>query len=206
MEQPKKQSAFQTYKVMVTLAIIFFCGNAFDISLPLLNAQAPGGGSSPPADPAAAQQYVVCQLEMGKFLEVELGKFRDFIRTNFQNKSSTGSLLAPAFARYEELRTTVYDKFHTYVPQQGASQLDESLANSGCARQVENTLALAKREIESRAEQTSTVKHTTALIQKYQQINTQLRTLTSTFSSMKAYLQTFADKLPCYIKKSCNKS
>jgi hypothetical protein len=80
----------------------------------------------------------------------------------------------------------------------------EGLEPGACLKIVDDTLALARRELQMRAVQTSTVKKTTALIQKYQQINDRLGGLNLTFLSMKAYLDTFAAKLPCYIKNSCN--
>jgi hypothetical protein len=197
---------FKTLAVTIAVAAVFLFGSSVD----LLRAQTAPSYTSPSAPaPApgasAAEVSGVCTVEMQKFSDVEIGKFRDFITTNFQNKSSTGSLLEIAVGRYRELRTALYNKYSTFYPHQGALLLTEGLQPGACLKIVEDTLTQARRELQMRAVQTSTVKKTTALIEKYQQINDKLGNLTRTFLSMKAYLDTFASKLPCYINKACNK-
>lgn len=148
----------------------------------------------------------VCQIELRQYFDTAMRDYRNFLETTFQNKSSTSSLLDTAFAHYKEFRTAAMNKYAQYLPQQGAGQLSEGLQPGACLAIVEENLAEARRLLESRARTSSSVKKTTALISKYQEINNQLRTLNQSFITMKAYLDTFAAKLPCYIKKSCNKA
>lgn len=201
----KTKTFFHPLVVTIALAVIFFVTN----SATLIQAQPayPGGSppSAPPEDASGEQLNNLCQVELGEYFKTEMANFRQFLETTFQNKSSTISLLETAFARYGELRTAAMNKYATYFPQQGALLLTEGLQPGACMAIVEKNLKDAQRLLESRARSTSAVKKTTALISKYQEINNQLRTLNQSFITMKAYLDTFATKLPCYVKKSCNK-
>ncbi len=200
----------KTLPVTVMLAAMLFFGN----SVSMIQAQPNygGGNGTPPGNVPPEQALGACQLAMGNFkqhdggfVDIQLTSFRSFLATNFQNKSSTSSLLETAFARYREFRSALYTKYNSYMPQQGASQLTEGLGSNACFTAVQDALDAAQNELQQRAVQTSTVKKTTALISKYQQINAKLATLNRTFITMKTYLDTFAAKLPCYIVKGCNK-
>ena len=83
--------------------------------------------------------------------------------------------------------------------------MSEGLELGECRDILEKALRSARDTLEQKAITTSTVKKTTALLQKYQSINGQLRNLYQSFITMKKHLDTFADKLPCYISKQCNK-
>lgn len=201
-ENTQKNSA-KSFTTMVLLAFMLFFGNSFGE----LRAQpAPNPTGAPNgAAPEGSDANVICQLELGKHMEAEKSRFSEFLTTNFQNKSGTGSLLPIAFAKYREVRDGAYAKYATFYPQQGASQLTEGIETGSCQRTMEEALELMRRELTTRAMQTSTVRKTTALLQKYQSINTQLRVLNRTFLTMKSFLDTFSQKLPCYLKDSCNK-
>lgn len=201
----KRKLKFQPLTLTIALAVIFFVGASF---VTIQAQPAPGYGvqtTPPPADATDEQLENLCQDELGEFLKMELASYRAFIETNFQNKSGTSSLLDNAFIRYREMRTAAMNKYATYFPQQGASQLTEGFQPDACMKLVEEYLENARRLLETRARSSSAVKKTTALTTKYQDINTQLRTLNQSFITMKAYLDTFAAKLPCYVRKSCNK-
>lgn len=202
----KRRLQFKPLTLTITLAVIFFVTASF---VPIHAQPAPdypGSKTTPPPEDATKEQLQnLCQRELTEFLDEELKTYRNFIETNFQNKSSTASLLDNALSRYRELRATAMSKYATYLPQAGASQLTEGLQPGACLALVEKNLKQARRLLETRARTSSAVKKTTALIDKYQQLNNQLRKLNQSFITMKAYLDTFAAKLPCYIKKSCNK-
>jgi hypothetical protein len=198
----KKLSEFKTLVITATIAAVFLFGSAVDV----MKAQtATNSGNTAATTDSGSDVNVVCQIEMQKFADVELGNFRKFITTNFQNKSNTSSLIDIAIGKYKETRTLLYNKYATFYPHQGALIMTEGLEPGACEKIVQDTLSTARRELSMRAMQTSSVKKTTALIEKYQQINEDLATLSRTFLNMKAYLDTFANKLPCYISKSCNK-
>ena len=192
--------AFKPVVVTVALALMLLFGNSFE-----LFAQAPTStGADQGAAPEGAEN-IVCQAEMFKFIDAESKIYKAWMEQHFQNKSSTGSLLDDAVARYGQYRDAAYKKYFTFFPHQGALQLTEGLEAPACRKMMEDELASARRLIESKARSTSAVKKTTALITKYQQINAQLRALNQTFVTTKSLITTFSDKLPCYIRKSCNK-
>ncbi len=151
-------------------------------------------------------ENIVCQAEMELYLQGELKSYRAWLEQHFQNKSSTASLLDSALGRYSQFREGAYKHYEKYFPHQGALQLTEGLEPGACRKMIEDATATARRLLESKARSTSAVKKTTALIGKYQEINGKLRLLNQTFLTMKAYLTTFSDKLPCYVSKACNKS
>jgi hypothetical protein len=195
-----EKSKFGTLILTVIMAATLFSGN----SLNFMHARAQDTATSGTTQ-TSAQTNVICQAEMQVYADAQLKDFRSFITTNFQNKSSTSSLLEIAINRYKQLRTSLYNKYATYFPQEGALLLTEGIEPGACMEIVDNTLALARRELSTRAMQTATVKKTTAILDKYQQINDKLGALNLTFLKMKGYLDTFSAKLPCYLAKSCNK-
>lgn len=205
MEKQENQHRLSTknFTVMLLLAFTLFFGNSFG-ELKAQPAPNPTGAPNGAA-PEGTDTNVVCQYEMGRYMESEKTRFSEFLTTNFQNKSGTGSLLPIAFAKYREVRDAAYAKYATFYPQQGAYQLTEGVETGACLKTMEDALELMRRELTTRAMQTSTVRKTTALLQKYQKINTQLRVLNRTFLTMKSFLDTFSQKLPCYLKSSCNK-
>ena len=191
----------KNFTIMVLMAFTLFFGNSFGD----LKAQTDPGGAPNGSAPEGTDANIVCQYEMGKYMEAEKSRFSEFLTTNFQNKSGTGSLLPIAFGKYREVRDGAYSKYATFNPHQGAFQLTEGIETGSCQKTMEDALELMRRELTTRAQQTSTVRKTTALLQKYQKINTQLRVLNRTFLTMKSFLDTFSQKLPCYLKSSCNK-
>lgn len=204
MHKQDKKTAFSPLAVMVVLTCVLFFGNSIEFLSAAegdTTTQAPASSSSS----TATDKNVVCQDEMWKFLNVEMGRYREWMKTNFENKSSTSSLTDDAIARYEEFRAVVMKEYLKYAPFEGASQLTEGLEAGACLNQVREKLSEARREVENRAKSTSTVRQSTALSDKYQQINSQLGDMAKDVLRMKAYLDTFADKLPCYVKKNCNK-
>jgi len=210
MKNTETKTGIKTLALTAAIAMFVFLSNAVGVlqaadTPPASGTPGYGGSSSTGSAPGGTQETNQCVPEMDAYIKVELGRYREFMTTNFQNKSSTTSLLDLGMGRYRELRAALYNKYNTYFPKQGALQLTEGLVPSTCFELVNKALADARNQLKTRSFQTSTVKKATALIHKYQDINAQLSTLNRTFFTMKAYLSTFAAKLPCYIKKSCNK-
>jgi len=200
MYKQRNKITFNPLAVMLVLACVFFFGN----SVEFLSA-AESDTTTQNTTNSTPGVNVVCQEEMGKFLEVEFGLYKEWMERHFENKSSTSSLTDDAIAKYEEFRALVMDEYRKHAPFAGALQLTEGLEFGACLSQVNKKLSEARREVENRARSTSTVKQTTALIDKYQQINSQLGAMSKDVLTMKAYLDSFADQVPCYISKNCNK-
>lgn len=200
MDNLKQKFAFNPLTWMLAMAIVFFFGNATGYL------QESGQPESAPQESVNTQDInIVCQDEFKKFTDERMKEYREWLERHFQNKSSTSSLLTDGIGRYEELRKTLMDKSYTYVPHQNALQLTEGLEQSTCRKIAEDALKDAKQLLESKSRTTSAVKRSTILLNKYQEMNDKLSKLAKDFLQMKAYLDTFAAKLPCYIKRSCNK-
>lgn len=199
MFHQKQKFEFKPLTMTLALVVILCFGN----SVEFLRAQdAPGYTETKGAAP---EENVDCIADMTKFIAEESPRYNDWLTSHFNNKSSSSSLLDDAFARYGELRRVLYKRYESYGPAQGALFLTEGLEPGQCRKLVENALNNAKRILEQKALTTSTVKKTTILISKYQEINGQLRNLYQNFVTMKKHLDTFSDKLPCYIRRGCNK-
>lgn len=199
----KQKFAFKPLTWMVAMAIVFFFGNATGY---LANGDSePSTQENSQEDSANPDINIVCQDEFKKFTDERMKEYREWIEKHFQNKSSTSSLLTDGIGKYEELRKTLMDESYTYLPQQNALQLTEGLEGPACRKIADDALKEAKRLLESKSRTTSAVKTSTILLNKYQEINDKLSKLAKDFLQMKAYLDTFSAKLPCYIKRSCNK-
>lgn len=197
-----KQLVRNPLTLTVVMGLMLFFGN----SLRPTEAQVAGGGTVPyPFIDPTVETNNLCEPEMKLFATKELEDFRKFIETNYQNKSSTGSLTGLAMAKYRELRSELYTAYGKYYPKFGSAILTTGLEPSKCKQIIEVTLNDAKKLLKTHAVRTAGVKKSTALLEKYQQINAELANLFQQFVYMKAYLDTFAGKLPCYPKSGCVK-
>lgn len=196
------QLKIKPFTAVVALAVVFFLGNAIRMT----SAQVSGSGPVPlPFVDATVEPNNACEPAMKSFADKELKDFRDFLEVNFQNKSSTGSLLEAALDKYREMRTQLYNAYSQYAPNNGSLQLTAGLEPGKCEQIIVQTLDDAKIALKTHAVTTSGVKKTTALLEKYQQINGELANLFQQFVYMKAYLDTFSGKMPCYPKSACLK-
>lgn len=159
----------------------------------------------PPFQGLSSKVNAKCEPEMQDFADKLLKDYRDFQELNFQNKSSTGSLMEPAMSKYKELQHNLYTAYYKYYPNEGAYIITTGTQPGSCLKIVETTLSDARTVLKKHALRTSSVKKSTALLEKYQAINAQLGTLHRQLLYTKAYLGTFATKLPCYVKKACVK-
>lgn len=169
----------------------------------------PSGGGDRVPNPfsrAATELNNKCEPEMKKIAANKLKDFRDSLEKNFQNKSSTSSLLPLALGKYREVRRELYNNYAEYYPNQGAVQSAVGLEPAGCLKIIGDTLSDARILMRKHAIKTSGVKKSTALIEKYKAVNDMLGTLHQQFALLKGYLDTFANKLPCYVKEQCLKS
>lgn len=184
----------------IALALILFTGNAMQITKAQNSGQTQGGQGGNTNSP----QEVICQYELKTFLDTELLSYMKFMEQHFENKSSTASLLDIAFAKYDEFKNKVWAKYYTYQPQSGTDFETEALKGAACLAQVKEALNTAQQLVLRKAQTTSAVKQSTALIDKYKQINDKLSVMNKSFLNFKSYMDTFSLKVPCYLKDSCN--
>lgn len=203
MDKIKQKLTFKPLTWMIAMMIIFTIGNAAGF----VRAENGDGGNAGGNTDTVEQTdiNVICQDEFQTFTDQKMKEFRTWMETHFQNKSSTTSLLTDGIAKYEELRQTLLIELAKYKPHQSAAQLTEMLEAPACRKIADTALAEAKRLLESKSRSTSAVKRSTALLDKYRAVNDKLSKLARDYLQMKAYLDTFAAKLPCYVKRSCNK-
>lgn len=147
-----------------------------------------------------------CEPEMNAFATQLMDDYKLFLDKTFQNKSSTSSLLDTAVGKYRELRHNLYTAYYRYYPNQGSYFLSTGTQPGSCQKIVEDTLAEARLLLKQHAIHTSGLKKATAILEKYQVINEQLGSLHQDLLYMKSYLNTFADKLPCYVNTACVKN
>jgi hypothetical protein len=87
---------------------------------------------------------------------------------------------------------------------QNAPYATEAIKLGACLAQMNKALDEAQQMIVRKAQMTSSIKQTTALMDKYKIINEKLANLNKSFLLFKSYMDTFAAKVPCYIKDKCN--
>jgi hypothetical protein len=196
-----KHNSFKPHIIAIALAIIFIGYNAIThVSAqdePVIAGE---------VNNETKRENLVCAIEMQKVIDVQMYNYITWLDTHFENKSSSSSLLDGAIARYKELQTVLYDELRNHFPHANAVLFAESVEPNECFKLVDDTLNTARKLLSNKAKSTSAVKKTTALIDKYQEINNKLDILNTTYLQMKGYLDTTADKIPCYINESCNKS
>jgi len=196
------QLKIKPFTAVVVLALVFFFGNA----MRLTSAQVSGSGQVPlPFVNPTTETNNRCEPAMKSFADKERLDFMNFLEQNFQNKSSSGSLLELALNKYRDLRTRLYTAYSQYYPNNGSLIFSAGLEPNKCEQIIVQTLNDAKLLLKLHAVRTSGVKKTTALLEKYQQINSELANLFQQFVYMKAYLDTFVVKMPCYPKSACLK-
>jgi len=201
---------FHPMVITINLAILLFIGNAGT----LLNAQtgstdttaAPTGEAQVPAN--EAQLETECQTKINEFVDVKFKEFQGKMENHFKSKDSTTSLLDDAILEYENYKKSLYDELYKFENDHnpGASQDYQLNFLTNCRSTVEKSIQDARIMLGDRAETTSGIKKTTAFLEKYKEINGKLRNLDMEFIKMQTNLATFAQKLPCYIKKACNRS
>ncbi len=189
---------FHPYSVMITLMILLL-GN---FSIGVSTAQQ---DSTPHSNNTANEMSNgVCVNAMRPFLSEKLSEYIIFMDKNFANKSNTSSLLDIAMRKYDEFQKEVMDKYHEYQPTDANSITYEGPEAGDCYDLVQTSLDTARYFIDTKAKMTSAVKKTTALMDKYKDINNKLAILEKSVLNFKVNMDSFATKVPCYIQKSCN--
>jgi hypothetical protein len=203
MKNLSKQFRINPITLTVIMSLFLFVGNSL---VAPTQAQDSGTATVPaPFQNTTPDADNLCEPEMKDYASKELADFRSFIETNYQNKSSTASLMDTAMSKYRQLRTELNAAFAKYYPAVGSLQVTTGIEPSKCQQIITTTLSDARMLLKTHAVRTSGVKKSSAILEKYQQINAQLANLFQQFVYTKAYLDTFSTKLPCYPKTGCVK-
>lgn len=148
-----------------------------------------------------------CQDALVPLFDLELNDFLKFLDQSFQNKSSSGSLTNISIARYRDYKRTLNDIFARLDVNDPKNQ-DVATANAAyalCSNLLTVYFSAAKKMLIDHVKQTAAVKSTSALLDKYQAINSKLRDLNLAISQLYGYFAAFKNLLPGFVK-NCLKS
>ncbi len=215
MKNKKNKNSFQQLSITISLMMLLFIGNSLgnigNISLAQEDTQ-----SISTVTPVEGNQIqinketqVACQTKIAEWAEPEFEKYKVFMENHFSNKSKTSSLMEEAMNRYEKFKYDIsvkYSEFVTFhINQAGISGANvgvQLVGLSQCESLVREYIQNANKLLQMRAITTAKIKKASVFVEKYQQINSKLRSLNDDFIKMVVNISTFDQKLPCYLK-SC---
>lgn len=137
---------------------------------------------------------------MTDFFNAENKFYNAFIEMNFKNKSSDSSLLQSAIDRYSQYRKRTMAEYSKHYPVSGNYQAFEAATQTECYSELQQQLSDAKQILKNHVRITTYKKRQTALMEKYEAINSGLRKLNISFGEMKGFFKSFDSKLPKFIK------
>jgi len=185
------------------LAILVIVGNSY-----LWSVKADTSNSPPPSKPNANSAPVglsTCSSDIDVFATKEFDKYKIWMEQNFSNKSSTSSLLGLGQQRYREFADTLQNKYQSILKIQigtsNVSVVDQGQAFVACQNKVNDYIAQAADLLKLRVESTSAIKRTLIFVEKYKEINSKLRALNLDVLKLSVNLQSFNQKLPCYLSQ-----
>jgi len=144
---------------------------------------------------------ISCTLEMRPFVAEESQKFRDYIQSLLQNKSTNSSLLDLMLKRFQLYKNTLRDKYNTYTPQPGLSQHTESSDLIDCYNEMQTEITLMEKLMRKYFVDTSNIKTSSALMTKVQNINAKLDKLSRNVNQMYGKWESLQDRIPCFTSK-----
>lgn len=147
-----------------------------------------------------------CQEKLVPIYDIEIMKFMKFLETNFQNKSSTSSLVNIAIARFSQYKRVLESEFAMLAPKystsEGVKEYETEFAAYGrCKEITELYTNLAKEHMVRHIKNTSAQKKTTLLLEKFKAINSKLRDLNMEIAEMYSFFMTLRNKLPGFLKE-----
>lgn len=152
-------------------------------------------------DVSSETKTVSCIQKFRPYANAENIKFAAFMDQHFSNESSDSTLLPTAIVAYRSFREHLRAKFEELANSElYATQSEQISQRLTCHAELIVQYNLAEQSIKSHARKTSYIKKTTALTQKLSEINGKMRTLNRSIGELKGYFDTFAQKLPGYLK------
>jgi hypothetical protein len=231
----EKIHIFHPWIITINLVLLFFLGNVWSFSFaqtqtgnpapsPAPSSNQPSDStetnqptsspasspaSSPEADKVLKDRETQCITQMNAFIDEKFKGYGEFMENHFKNKSGTTYLLPDALLKYDEYKQNLMNKLgefeNTNNQNTGANQQFQFQFLTECRKKTQESIDNARKMLVIRTETTSNIKKSTAILDKYKQINGKLRELNLQFLKVKANLGTFSQKLPCYLRKQCTK-
>lgn len=150
---------------------------------------------------------IECQTKLAEFADPEFDKYKKFMEDNFQNKSTTSSLMDLAIQRYDKFKTDIRSQLELMIGRQlnvaqasGSSDATQLNGLDNCEKQANDYINNAAKLLQMRAVTTSGIKKASIFVEKYQQVNGKLRDMEQDIMRMVTNISSFQQKLPCYLK------
>lgn len=151
---------------------------------------------------AREQKEFHCAMEVQPFAESKTNEFSQFMNQHFSSKKQTSDLIEMSIKKFREYVKTMRLELAKYPPAEKLPQ--EAVARwSQCEQIINDQIFVAKEILKSLVIKNAHAKKTTKLLDKYKEINSKLDRLNFQMAQMYGYLQTFSQKLPCYVP-NCN--
>ncbi|MBI2634836.1 hypothetical protein HYW82_04180 [Candidatus Peregrinibacteria bacterium] len=143
-----------------------------------------------------------CERHLRPLFDVELREFQKFIEENFQNKSINSSLTNIALSRYREYKLALKQIFLYLKPgaDADATYFSEISAYGQCKNIMDFYADSAKEQMMRHIKNTTAIKKTAILLEKYQAINNQLRQLNLDIAQIYGLFKSFEAKLPGFLQ------
>lgn len=191
-------------KKILLLGIVMISGIGFLISGSVSAEEAPPESptesEAPSPLPPISEEDVACAEKMRTYANTKNTELMEFLEQHFKNPSSNASLLPTALQAYQSHRRALQQFFATLAPAKTGGDITEEIGKHlACASELQQNLETSASIFKKHVRSTSYVKKTSALIEKYQAINAELRTLNTDLGFIQGYFQTFADKVPCFL-------
>jgi hypothetical protein len=147
------------------------------------------------------KEKISCTFEMRPVIAEESQKFRDYMQSHLQNKSTNSSLLDLMLKRFQLYKNTLRDKYNTYGPQVGLSQYTETADLTECYKQMQTEIDLMEALMRKYFVETSNIKTSSALMTKIQNINAKLDKLSRNVNQMYGKWESLQERIPCFTDK-----
>lgn len=143
-----------------------------------------------------------CAENLTRLYDIEESEFSVFLDAHLKNKSATSTLAKTAIKRYGDHKKRIKSYFGQLNFNTLDGREDSLTAYSRCSELTNAQLSLSKTKLKNSLRNNVIAKKNTALSEKYNQINNQLRNMHLDVAKMYSYFITFNNKLPGFIR-SC---
>ncbi|MBN1494321.1 hypothetical protein JW911_01135 [Candidatus Peregrinibacteria bacterium] len=144
---------------------------------------------------------IKCMTDIKPYLDDKNKKFREYLNEHFQNKSTNTSLLDLALKRLELHKKDLRDKFASYYPQSGFELQSKVLDTLACYQMVEDEIRFSEELLKKYFTQTSTIKTSSAIMEKIQNINKKLDELNTSITQLYSKWENLKNIVPCLIEE-----
>lgn len=148
----------------------------------------------------------LCNQKLGEIYDIATLQFLKFLEENFQNKSSTSSLVNTAIVRYGQYRDEINDTFSKLAPMPEGYTNDNTYgvnlpSFTACSDMTQQYIKLAQEQLLRHIQNNNAQKRTSMLLEKFQAINNKLRDLNMAVAQLYSYFTTFKNKLAGFLSE-----